>query len=494
MTRQAWLNFRWGAVAVGLAAGCASVQQGGPEAPEPVAQPREAAGADAASGSRSQPPAFYGWDELARLAASNSREAQALLLDAEAVRRKTDVATGWRNPQLRTGNHWGSEDEVSPARTGMRTYPDEVDMPSRPFTKDREWGDRTFEGYSAGLRVYLANPFVNRWLRRRGSAEARAKEAESKEVAYGVYCEVRSLCLEAEVLREEIGSLGQLASLREQSCALRREQAEAGVVNALEQIRAEVRLEALRSEIREKETRRLQYVRRIAVLAGLPAGEVRLAPADYARQVPPACLDEATLTDLAFLRRPDLARVRHEKEAAQNGVEAARAGQIPWFEFVEGSYESEHAESDSYDQYLSGHDHSEQDETEWQVRFAVTLPVFNWLGDEVRLTRTELSAAETREQGLYDSIRREVSGVLEDYRSVRAERDRVVAGREKLKAEITARIDALASEPTVRPEDVLAAREELVEYERVCMKVERECQRLTQYLETVSGGSLAGTP
>lgn len=472
--------------------GCSSAGLKGPESPAAAVAP-----APAGTNRPALPPPpeeGYAWDELGRLAASNSDEAKALLLDAEAVRHQTAVDTGWRNPQLRTGWRWGDEDSETPGRTGMQSYPDEVDMPSRPFSTGREWADRDFDGYTAGLRIYTVNPFVNRWLRKRGKAEAESKEAESKEVAYGVYCEVKSLCLEAEAVREEIGALERLVGLREQVCALRREQAEVGIVSALEEIRAKTRLESLRSEIREKESKRVQYLRRIAVLTGLPVEQVRLRPADYVRQVSAPYLDGSVLTDMAFLRRPDLSRALLEKEAAQHEVEAAKAGQIPWFEYLEGTYEDEHAETASYEQYRTGYDYTERDQTEWQVRVAITLPVFNWLGDEVRLSRTRLAAAEMRERGLYEGIRREVCGVLEDYQKVRAERDRVAADREKLKASLAARIDALAAESTVRREDVLAAREELIEYERVCMKVERECLRLTLYLETVSGGSLTAAP
>jgi outer membrane protein TolC len=467
-------------VALGFLAGCASVETQGVKVPDTAtATPTHTLSVKEAAVPTPCPEAGYEWDELARLAASNLKEAQALLLDAEAVRHQTAVDTGWRNPQLKSGQHWGDEDAETSERTG-----------AQPFSGSREWSDREVDGSMAGLRIYTANPFVNRWLRKRGSAEARAKEAEAKEAGYAIYCEVRSLCFEAAALDEELSLLEQKVRLREQACEIRREQTEAGVASALELIRAEMRLESLRAEIREKRARRLQFVRQIALLAGLPAGQVRLRPPDYARQVASNTLDEAVLTDLAFLRRPDLARVQLEKDAARYGVDAAKAGQIPWFEYVEGNYEVEHSESSSYERDLAGHDRTEKDETEWQIRVAMTLPVFNWLGDEVRLTRAQLAAAEMREQGLYDRIRREVCGVLEDYRTVRAERDRIAVECERLKSAMTARIDALANEPTVRREDVLEAREELIEYVRVCMKVERECLRQTHYLETVSGGSL----
>jgi outer membrane protein TolC len=424
------------------------------------------------------------------MAAANCGEARALLLEAQAERHKTAVDTGWRNPQLRMGRRWGDQDEETPGRSGMRTYPDEVDMPSRPFTRYREWEEQTFDGETVGLRVYTANPFVNRWLRKRGEAAARALEKESEEEAYAVYCEVRTLCLEAELLREEADLLERMAGLRQELRDVRREQVEAGVTTPLDLIRAETRLAALRSELGGKRMARQQLVRRIAVLAGVPAEGFKLRPKAASRP-DAAALDPAVLADLAFARRPDLARLEREREAAEHAVKAARAGQIPWFEYVEGTYEDGRAEIDSYETYFTGHDSTTRKETEWQVRVAVTVPVFNWLGDEIKLTRTQLAAAEARVQGQYEMVRTEVGGVLEDYRAASVEWERLAGEGERLRETMTARLDALAREPTVQPHEVLEAREELLAYQRVCLKAERECLFMAQCLETVSGGALA---
>ena len=59
---------------------------------------------------------------------------------------------------------------------------------------------------------------------------------------------------------------------------------------------------------------------------------------------------------------------------------------------------------------------------------------------------------------------------------------------------MTAKIDALAREPSVPPEDLLAAREDVVAYARVLLQADRECLRLAQWLETVTGGPLAPAP
>lgn len=459
--------------AVWLAAGCASLTS---ETPAPADAPPAITPAAAATAVTNAPPAEgYAWEALARLAAANCSEAKAFMLEAEAERHQTAVDTGWRNPQLRMGNRWGDEDKTSAGY---------------PSAGMREWNDSSFETYTAGLRVYTSNPFVNRWLRKRGTSSAKAREEESKETAYAVFCEVRSLCLEAETARGEIALLEQMAGFREQARDFRKAQSEAGVADALELIRAETRLAALSSEIREKQTARQQVLRRIAVLTGVPAGQLRLRPPDFERRLRSEYLDGAALTDLAFMRRPDLTRSQYEKEAAEHKVKAAQAGQIPWFEYVEATYADETGSSATYEQDASRHDTSNMNRAEWQVRVAVTLPVFTWLGDEVKLSRTQLAAAKERMTGLYETIRAEVGGVLEDYRSARAERDRLADEYRRLQGALTRRIDALANEPAVKREDVLAAREELTAYQRISMKAERECLRLELYLETVSGGTL----
>ena len=270
------------------------------------------------------PPAEgYDWDTLARMAAAHCGEARALLLDAQAERSKTAVDTGWRNPQLRLGHGWSDRDNDTPGRAGMRTFPEEVDTPQRPFKRYSEWDDRSFDANQIGLRFYTANPFVNRWLRKSGEAAARALEKASEEEAYAIFCEVKMLCLEAELLREEVELLERMAEIREKLRDLRREQAEAGVTSPLDLIRAETKLASQRSEIFGKRMARQQLMRRIAVLAGVPAEGLRLRPRAQNRTPAAERLDAAALADLAFMRRPDLARLEQEKEAAAHALRAA---------------------------------------------------------------------------------------------------------------------------------------------------------------------------
>lgn len=458
-----------------LAAGCASVEREAASSAVSDAPPAATPAAEAVASVTNAPPAGgYAWEELARLAAANSSEAKALLLEAEAERYQTAVDTAWKNPQLRLGRHGVSEDETTVKRGVLGS----------------ESGDSSFSGETAGLRVYTSNPFVNRWLRKRGVAAAQALRAKSAETAYAVFCEVRSLCLEAEMAREEIALLERMAAFREQARDFRKEQSDAGVTDALELIRSETRLASLRSEIRERQVGRQQVLRRLAVLAGVPASQLTLRPPAFEKRVRPEYLDPQALTALAFLRRPDLARSRHEQEAAALQVRASQAGQVPWFEYVEGTFESEKGSEDSFDPNGFWSGTSNKDETEWQVRVAMTLPVFNWLGAEVKLSRAQLAAASARADGLHETIRAEVGGVFEDYQEARAERDRLADECRRLQGTLSVRIDALAQEAAAPRESVLAAQEELIAYQRVCLKAERECLRMEQYLETVSGGVL----
>ena len=66
----------------------------------------------------------------------------------------------------------------------------------------------------------------------------------------------------------------------------------------------------------------------------------------------------------------------------------------------------------------------------------MSLPVFNWLGDEIRLTRAQLAAAEARARGQYERVRSEVGGVLEDYRAAQADMRRLLRGAKLPKMEV----------------------------------------------------------
>lgn len=474
---------------LGLAAGCAGLAE-----PMPIDFSGEPSAAVALAPLPPPPAEGYAWDDLARRAADRSGEAEALLLEALAERHQAAVDTAWRDPQLRLGIHRGELEEETAGRLATTTDPWLPAAPPEPELRPREWETRDTSGYEAGLRVYVENPFVNQWLRKRGAATAQAKEAESQEAAYAVYCEVRGLCLEAAALRAEIDLLGQIAALRTQARDIRSRQAAAGVAHAFDLIGAVTRVAAIRSDLREKEAEHRRILRQIAILADVPAEQIRLRPPAAETLPDAAAWEPEALAGLALARRPDLARREREQAAAAHGVRAAQAGLLPWFDYVEGTYEGESAQAEAYEDYTTGFDQTDRETTEWQLRFAVNIPIFGWDGKEVRLTRAQLAAAAARTGSLRAQIRAEVSGVHGDYLRACADRDRLAAESRQVQAVMTAKIDALAREPSVPPEDLLAAREDVVAYARVLLQADRECLRLAQWLETVTGGPLATEP
>lgn len=428
------------------------------------------------------------WDALALRAAERSSEAKVLLLEAEAERRQAVVDTAWREPQLRLGAAQGEADEETEGRLAVRTDP--ATARTEPDLRPREWEAIDSDAYEVGLRIYIVSPFVNQWLRRRGEATALAKEAESREAAYAVYCEVRSLCLEAACLQEEIDLLEQVEGYRVEIRDIRSRQAAAAVAGALDLIQAVTRVADLRADLRGRKEEHRRLIRRIALLAGVSEDRLRLKPVREEPLPDVASWTADELVDLAYSRRPDLARAGHEDDAAAHGLRAAKAGLLPWFDYVEGAYAGDRVQGSAYEDDTTGYDSRERDSTEWQVRVAVNLPVFDWDGKEVRLARTLQEASDARLRDLRERIRSELGAVREDYLRACAERGRIAEENRQVRELMEAKIDALAQEPSVSLEDILAAREEVARYARIRMRADQECRRLAQELEALAGGPL----
>ena len=103
------------------------------------------------------PEGGWGWDELARRAGQRADEAKVQFIRAAAKRQQLDGDLSWKDPQLRLGQSW---DDTRDRTTG------------RPPAN----GDG--DSFKAGLRFYIANPFVNRYVRRAGDARIEALEQE----------------------------------------------------------------------------------------------------------------------------------------------------------------------------------------------------------------------------------------------------------------------------------------------------------------------------
>ncbi len=419
------------------------------------------------------PEGGWGWDELARRAGQRADEAKVQFIRAAAKRQQLDGDLSWKDPQLRLGQSW---DDTRDRTTG------------RPPAN----GDG--DSFKAGLRFYIANPFVNRYVRRAGDARIEALEARAKTAQYAVYCEVKSLCLEEERLRREQRRRSETSDLWERVRICLEHRLEKGVMKSpLDALHAEVAREKARAQADEALVARRQVRRQIAFYTGIPERKLQIR---YTPPEPPSTNKTfvAALWSAAFARRPDLVGARAELAAARADVGAAKAAYLPWFDFVEGSYA--HSTSSEMDwsgsrlkrNLMRGHSSGRSDE--WQIRVAFTLPVFTWFGSSVKESQFLVEANDVRLRGLQSALYNEIETAMDDYCAADARFTRLSETGSAFVKRMQARIDEFAKTSAVRPDDICRAQLELLDYRKFKDEAEYDWVSRILLLETVSGGPL----
>lgn len=342
------------------------------------------------------PAAGWSWEELAVRAGEKARRTGPGTLDVLVELLKTAEDTAWKDPELRCSFDFGKDKD----KPGQLRHDD-----GRSYSQ------------KIGARFFIPNPFINRYLRRKGEAAVARSKAKAALEAYGVYTEVRQMCREAACLDVQIARCRETDALlrrgKEIADAARRDGA---VVSPYDTIRMRAETERNKLKIGVLERHRRQLHRLIASAADVAFEGFKLAPFEAALPDPVAMSADA-LVEMAFARRPDLAMALAELDEAEAGVGAAKAARIPWFNFVEAGYQHKSGTEDSYEEGLrSGKTTTHGDEGYVQV--ALSLPVFTWQGESVEMNRRVRDAADKRVQDLYASIRTEVKAALEHYRDV----------------------------------------------------------------------------
>ena len=431
-------------------------------------------------------PDGWTWDELARRAGERADKAKIESLRAIAKRQSVEESLAWKDPQLRLGHTWTDSRDKAYDRAWDA-------LPMRPENGDGET-------WTAGVRFYISNPFVNRQLRRRGDAQVESLEACARAEAYAVYCEVKSLCLDEEFARretefraEELALLARLRDLAERQLA-------GGVAKSpLDAVQAEIARERAGLRLSEAEEARARARGQIAFLTGLPESSLKIR---YTPPVPPstnAALAEV-LVETAFARRPDLAGALADWEAAHAGVDAAKAAYIPWFDFGEGTYSHQTSSSDDWgSEKISGYrsatrGHKSGREDDWQVRVALSVPLFTWMGDSVKRSRLVLDMADVRVQALRAAIANEIGVATEAFRRADARFVRLSDDGGAFQKKMEARLADYARESGVRAEDLDRTRLAMVGYRRVRAQATCDWVRSVLLLESVSGGELPRIP
>ena len=416
----------------------------------------------------------WGWDELAIRAGERSDATRVAYIDAAVRRLRAEEDVQWKDPELRFGQDWG--------RSRQRSWERHAD----PLENDSslESGD----GYSSsiGVRFYVPNPFVERYARAKADAEGRKELARAAVEAYEVYCEVKMLCFEAVRTQNEIRYLEE----RAKAWGDLKQAAEASYANGvfsspLDAIRAETKLAKAAVKLSTVTSERNALIRRIAWLAGVsPEG---LEIDETLPNLPaPDQLTIDHMTEIAFARRPDLAAAVAEVEEAEAGVEAARAANIPWFRFVEATYQ--HSNDSSSEHEYARYEHSRSHDNEFGLKASLYLPIFTWAGQSLELSKTVRERANARLDSLYASIRCEVETAYSDYVEA-ASRVRTKETAEFIDR-MNARIEEYNASDAAMAEETSKAYEELIDYKNLESETRLVLIESALRLESVIGGPL----
>ena len=413
-------------------------------------------------------------EDLAVRAGRRSQAMQEGALEAMIARLKADEDTAWRDPEFRYSGSWADGDGDGWSRTVGDRY------------GDRGPRDSSGSGHKFAARLYIPNPFVNRYLSLKGDAEVRRCEAKAESEAFAIYSEVKLLCNEERRLARELALLGDRSEVLGKAREIAVSEATNHVARSpYDLVRAESQLRRHRSRVAEVEFKLRQVKSSIAMLADIPVGDLEIA--DLSVDAPSEeLLVEDRLVELAFLRRPDLALALAEYDAAVASAGAARVANIPWFRFVEAGYRFRDRYKTSESYRYDGNKFSEvrDHEHDFSISVAITVPIFTWCGGAVKSTNVMRDLADSRVRSLRESIRREIADALAHYRFAASA---VSADSDTFVDEMGKRIDGDV-EGDAETSDSCKARAELVEYAVFANDAVALRDEALVNLETVIGG------
>lgn len=414
------------------------------------------------------------WEELAVRAGERSDATRVAFIEAAVRRLRAEEDLGWKDPEFR----WGLDNGHS-RQHGLEGNIDPLS------SKDSHRYSHDYSN-SYGIRLYVPNPFVERYARAKIEGDIRKEDMRAAVEAYEIYCEVKMLCY--EVVRGK----NELRHLQEQSKAwddLRKAcQAsyESGVfASPLDAIRSETKFAKAKVKISSAMSEIDALTRRIAWLAGVnPEG---LEIEDTLPPLPePEELSIEQLTEIAFARRPDLAAAIAEVDQAEAGVKEARMAMLPWLKFVECAYQRSISSDNDWE--YSKHGASRESGDEWSLQLAITVPIFTWAGKSLAFSKTVRERANARLNALYSSIRNEIATAYTDYVecSSRLKEDETKEFVDRM----TRRIEEYNASEAAKAEETSKAYEELIDYKLLHTQVHLMQIESALRLESVIGGPL----
>ena len=433
------------------------------ETPEKTTPPEEAT-SQVRTNNLPVPKEGFSWDQLASMASQRTAEAQMAALRIKSSRLEKTLESSVRDPQLRLNSGFATEDE---------------------YSKDSNNSHDDIQSYSVGLRFYVNNPFVNRWIRRQAEKSATAIMASANELSYATYCETKSACLEAAILEDRSVQLGDAIKQQKKVCSRYDELIRNGHVAPLKLLKAKLKLSRLQMRKGQVGREHRNALFQISLLTGIPVDRLNIQGLDKQGLPSPDKLSVNELVATALKTRPDLESIRCEAENARMDIEIAKARQIPWFDFVEGSIRDRNADSSSYTS--SGVSHSDSDRDEWTLRTGISIPIFSWAGNEIALAKALLREIELREALALSSLHSEITNAIENYTDAYATHNQTRNTTEQQIATFKETINAIDKTRTVLETEIMETEEELISFRREARQSLYDCLRLKLMLESTTG-------
>jgi outer membrane protein TolC len=307
---------------------------------------------------------------------------------------------------------------------------------------------------------------------------------------WAVAMEVSRLFADIRFLSQDAGLLDQLVSVCDDTITLFQERAQARQVSRLDVLQvSQRRLQALAA--RDRVRRSLRESRRLlAMRVNLPLDQIVLAdPKTPQPFSDPAILTNARVAVTGLAVRADLLALRWRCLAAQARVDEARAERIPWFSFIEASYAN--GEQDQQAREGASVSREKSDRVEWRVDVGITIPLFSWSNHTPDLRRAESRQAAITLGEAIRNAGREVQDGLDAADSLRERQAEYAAQSEPVLRDLEATLRTLAEETGLPPEQILAAREQLLSLQRFQREQDYEFQKGVVALEDVLGTWLA---
>jgi hypothetical protein len=274
----------------------------------------------------------FTWQQVIRVAMASNVNYAALMHDARAEYFRVRAKADWQNPQLLLSTSLPNEHPVGKAED------------------DRQYGLR--------MRFYIPNPFVNGQLHEVAKATRRTLEEEARiersEAALVIY----QLCAELQMAQ----ALLDLHTRRSELFTVREQYLLDSLKNRLipeYEFQAQ-QIQVMRHDMTVEQVKQsIQTARRaLSILTRIPADMIQLPPLSRALAVVASGLAQQRQI---VAMSPEYRAAIEATHKIQAEHKAAKASNIPWFDYVDTGYEF----NDS------------RDEGQWQLRVAFILPVFS---------------------------------------------------------------------------------------------------------------------